>query len=78
MAIGELLVLAQAVVPVALAEAGAEPIQEPIEKQDQDRRAGVKDAGGTTLHRLTDCPREITEQHCVAGGRSKRPNKGMQ
>ena len=29
-------------------EAGAESIQEPVRKQDEDRRGGVKDAGGTT------------------------------
>lgn len=28
--------------------AGAEPVQEPAEKGDEDRRGGVKDAGGTT------------------------------
>lgn len=29
-------------------EAGAEPVQEPVRKQDEDKRGGVKDAGGTT------------------------------
>lgn len=29
-------------------EAGAVPVQEPIKKQDADKRGGVKDAGGTT------------------------------
>lgn len=29
-------------------EAGAVPIQEPIQKDDADRRAGVRDSGGTT------------------------------
>ena len=29
-------------------EAGATPIQDPVQKDDQDRRAGVKDPGGTT------------------------------
>jgi uncharacterized glyoxalase superfamily protein PhnB len=29
-------------------EAGAESVQEPIRKDDEDRRGGVKDAGGTT------------------------------
>lgn len=28
--------------------AGAESIQEPVQKQDEDKRGGVKDAGGTT------------------------------
>lgn len=28
--------------------AGAESVQEPVQKQDEDRRGGVKDAGGTT------------------------------
>jgi len=28
--------------------AGAESIQEPVKKQDEDKRGGVKDAGGTT------------------------------
>jgi uncharacterized glyoxalase superfamily protein PhnB len=29
-------------------EAGAEAVQEPMEKGDADRRGGVRDAGGTT------------------------------
>jgi PhnB protein len=29
-------------------EAGAESVQEPIKKEDEDKRGGVKDAGGTT------------------------------
>ncbi|MBK9170017.1 MAG: VOC family protein [Bryobacterales bacterium] len=29
-------------------EAGAEPVQEPVQKGDEDKRGGVKDAGGTT------------------------------
>lgn len=29
-------------------EAGAEPVQEPVKKDDEDKRGGVKDAGGTT------------------------------
>lgn len=29
-------------------EAGATPVQKPVKKQDEDKRAGVKDAGGTT------------------------------
>lgn len=28
--------------------AGAEAVQEPVQKQDEDRRGGIKDAGGTT------------------------------
>jgi uncharacterized glyoxalase superfamily protein PhnB len=28
--------------------AGAEPVQEPVQKDDEDKRGGVKDAGGTT------------------------------
>ena len=28
--------------------AGAESVQEPIKKQDEDKRGGVKDTGGTT------------------------------
>lgn len=28
-------------------EAGAVPVQEPVKKQDEDKRGGVKDAGGT-------------------------------
>ena len=28
--------------------AGATPVQEPIQKDDEDKRGGVKDAGGTT------------------------------
>ena len=29
-------------------DAGAEPVQEPVKKDDEDRRGGVRDAGGTT------------------------------
>jgi uncharacterized glyoxalase superfamily protein PhnB len=29
-------------------EAGAESVQEPVQRDDPDRRAGVKDSGGTT------------------------------
>ena len=29
-------------------EAGAVSIQEPVKKEDEDKRGGVKDAGGTT------------------------------
>ncbi len=29
-------------------EAGAESVQEPVQKEDEDKRGGVKDAGGTT------------------------------
>jgi len=29
-------------------EAGAASVQAPIKKQDEDKRGGVKDAGGTT------------------------------
>ena len=29
-------------------DAGAESVQEPVKKEDEDRRGGVKDAGGTT------------------------------
>ena len=29
-------------------QAGAESVQEPVKKDDEDRRGGVKDAGGTT------------------------------
>jgi PhnB protein len=29
-------------------EAGAESIQEPVRKEDEDRRGGIKDPGGTT------------------------------
>lgn len=29
-------------------EAGAASVQEPVKKQDEDKRGGVKDAGGTT------------------------------
>jgi uncharacterized glyoxalase superfamily protein PhnB len=29
-------------------EAGAESVQEPVQKGDEDKRGGVKDAGGTT------------------------------
>lgn len=32
----------------AALEAGAISIQEPVQKQDEDKRGGVKDAGGTT------------------------------
>jgi PhnB protein len=28
--------------------AGATPVQEPVQKQDEDKRGGVRDAGGTT------------------------------
>lgn len=28
--------------------AGAESVQEPVQKEDEDRRGGVRDAGGTT------------------------------
>lgn len=28
--------------------AGATPVQEPVQKDDEDKRGGVKDAGGTT------------------------------
>src|SRR5262245_784139 len=28
--------------------AGATPVQEPVKKEDEDKRGGVKDAGGTT------------------------------
>lgn len=28
--------------------AGATPVQEPIQKDDEDKRGGIKDAGGTT------------------------------
>lgn len=28
-------------------EAGAESVQEPVKKEDEDKRGGVKDAGGT-------------------------------
>lgn len=28
-------------------EAGATPVQEPVKKQDEDKRGGVKDPGGT-------------------------------
>src|SRR5687768_4902008 len=28
--------------------AGAESVQEPVKKQDEDKRGGVKDSGGTT------------------------------
>lgn len=28
--------------------AGAASVQEPVKKQDEDKRGGVKDAGGTT------------------------------
>lgn len=29
-------------------EAGAKSVQEPVKKEDPDKRGGVKDAGGTT------------------------------
>lgn len=29
-------------------EAGAESVQQPVKKDDEDKRGGVKDAGGTT------------------------------
>jgi uncharacterized glyoxalase superfamily protein PhnB len=29
-------------------EAGAVSVQEPVKKEDEDKRGGVKDAGGTT------------------------------
>jgi PhnB protein len=29
-------------------EAGATSVQEPVKKQDEDKRGGVKDAGGAT------------------------------
>lgn len=29
-------------------EAGATPVQTPVKKEDQDKRGGVKDSGGTT------------------------------
>jgi PhnB protein len=29
-------------------EAGATPVQEPVKKDDEDKRGGVRDAGGTT------------------------------
>jgi len=29
-------------------EAGAESVQEPVKKEDEDKRGGVRDAGGTT------------------------------
>lgn len=29
-------------------EAGASPVQEPVKKEDEDRRGGVTDPGGTT------------------------------
>ena len=29
-------------------QAGATSVQEPVQKQDEDKRGGVKDAGGTT------------------------------
>jgi uncharacterized glyoxalase superfamily protein PhnB len=28
--------------------AGAEPVQAPVQKEDEDRRGGIRDAGGTT------------------------------
>ncbi|HYH78568.1 MAG TPA: VOC family protein [Longimicrobium sp.] len=32
----------------AALQAGATPVQEPVRKEDEDKRGGVKDAGGTT------------------------------
>ena len=32
----------------AALEAGAESVQEPVKKDDEDKRGGVRDAGGTT------------------------------
>ena len=32
----------------AALDAGAESVQEPVKKDDEDKRGGVKDAGGTT------------------------------
>jgi uncharacterized glyoxalase superfamily protein PhnB len=32
----------------AAVEAGAEPVQEPVKKDDEDRRGGFRDPGGTT------------------------------
>jgi len=32
----------------AALQAGATPVQEPVRKDDEDKRGGVKDAGGTT------------------------------
>lgn len=29
-------------------EAGAEPVQAPVKKEDADKRGGIKDSGGTT------------------------------
>lgn len=29
-------------------EAGAEPVQEPVKKEDEDKRGGIRDSGGTT------------------------------
>jgi PhnB protein len=29
-------------------DAGATPVQEPVKKEDEDKRGGVKDSGGTT------------------------------
>ena len=29
-------------------EAGADSVQEPVKKEDEDKRGGVRDAGGTT------------------------------
>lgn len=29
-------------------EAGAAPVQEPVKKEDEDKRGGFKDTGGTT------------------------------
>lgn len=38
--------------------AGAESVQEPAQRQDDDKRGGVKDAGGTTWWIATPQPRE--------------------
>jgi hypothetical protein len=35
-------------VAVRIDSAGASSVQEPFQKQDEDKRGGVKDAGGTT------------------------------
>ncbi len=37
-------------------QAGAESVQEPIQKGDQDKRGGFKDAGGTTWWIATQQP----------------------
>lgn len=38
-------------------EAGAEPVQEPVKKEDEDKRGGVRDSGGTTwwIATRTEC-----------------------